>query len=363
MDQKQTNRSHNFILVALSIALPTLALSYALSCLGGSAHAANKLASKVGLVTDLGTLNDMGFNWMSYQGLLRAQSDFGIVGTVYTSTTEVEFTTNLQQCVAEGNALCFSVGYSMSDATADVAGANPSVKFAILDFAYTSYPANIRGITFNVNEPAYLAGILAGSMSQSKIVGEIGGMSIPAVNAFILPFRNGAQCASPSATALITYTNNFSDPDLGARVAQTLISRSADAILVVAGSTGNGAILTATQSGAWGIGVDIDFYSTIFNDGAVAGSDKLLSSVLKKLDTAVYLTIQDMISNKFTSGTTIYNFASDGVGLAPFHETDSAIPAPTKARLEQVRNDILAGRLDVNSTICRNFAFLPLVLK
>ena len=100
----------------------------------------------------------------------------------------------------------------------------------------------------------------------------------------------------------------------------------ADVIFGVGGNTGNGAILTATQSGAWAIGVDTDQYNTVFESGSVAGSDRLLSSAMKRLDNAVFDTIGDVISGTFTSGTVLYTVAEDGVGLAPFHETDPLIP-------------------------------------
>jgi basic membrane protein A len=362
-NRRQTTKIYKFFLIPLSFILSALAFLFVMLISGASSRPAYASTTKVGLVTDSGTINDNSFNALSYQGLLHAQIDFGIVGTVYNSTSSDDYIPNLQQCAADGNALCFSVSFLTADAVYYVASQHPSVKFAILDFAFDSYPNNLRGISFYVNEPAYLAGILAGQMSDSKIVGEIGGMDIPEVRAFILPFRNGAKCASPSATALITYTNDFDNPTHGAQVAQTLISRDADAIFSAAGPTGSGAGLSAAQSGAWAVGVDTDWYSTVFDDGAVAGSDKVLTSVQKKLDTAVYLTIQDLISSAFTSGTVRYGLAADGVGLAPYHETDSVIPTTTKNQVELLKQYLVVGAIDPNSTICRKFIYLPVITK
>ncbi len=361
-EQKASHHLSRFTISISCIALPLLAVLFALLSLQGASASASTAAIKVGLIPG-GPLSDNGFNWMSYQGLLRAETDFGVVGTVYTPTLPGDYAGALAQCATEGNALCISVGFGTSSAISEAATAYPSTKFAILDFTFASYPANLRGATFKVNDPAYLAGFLAGSMSESKVVGEIGGLEVPVVTDMTESFARGAQCANPGATAIITYTNDFVNPGLGAQVAQKLISRGADVIFVAAGVTGNGAVLTATQSGKWAVGVDTDQYVTLFNNGTNSGADKLLTSVLKRLDNAVYLTVQDVVSNTFTSGTQVFSLANDGVGLAPFHEADSAIPPAVKSRMEQLNEDIAEGRLDVDSPRCESYIHLPVLIK
>lgn len=356
--QKPGNRMRSSLLT-LSVAVPLLALWFTLLMLADSSQAAYA-ATKVGLVTDIATLSDKGLNWVSYQGLLRAQDDFGIVGTVYTSISAADYTPNLQQCVVDGNALCISIGFPTSSAMSAVAAANPTTKFAILDSWLADYPSNLRGVVFYVNDAAYLAGVLAASMSQTGMVADIGAMEIPPIWDYTLPFRNGARCASPGATALLAYAGDFGDPDLGAQVAQSLIAQGADVVLGAGGASGAGVVLTATQSGKWGIGIDVDYYYALFDSGAIAGSDRLLTSVVKKLDTAVYLAICDVMSDTFTAGTVRYGLAEDGVGLAPYHEADSAVPSDVKAYIEQVRLEIIAGRIDVNRVFC-HCVYLPLI--
>jgi len=318
---------------------------------------------KVGLITAAGSLTDDPYNWMSYQGLLRAEADLGVDGTVYTAVVSEDYASNLEQCVTDGNVLCISVGFTTSDAISNAAVAHPGTKFAIVDVSYPSYPSNLRGITFNVNQAAYLAGILAGSMSESQIVGAIGGMEIPPVTAYTLPFRNGVQCASPGATVLLAYTGDFDNPPHGAQVAEEFMSQGADVIFSPAGATGIGAVLATTQAGKWGIGVDTDAYYSVFGGGTVEGSDKLLTSALKKLDSGVYHTVQDVVGGTFTPGDVLYGLADEGTGLAPYHETEPEIPAAVRARLERVRQGILAGRIDVNGTECRNYLYLPLITR
>ncbi len=325
----------------------------------------NPSTVKVGLVTDTGGINDFSFNMLAYQGLLLAQADFDAIATHYYEPASAEdFAPLLAQCVANGNDLCVSVGFTMKDATLAVAMDYPGKKFAIVDeSSYETYPPNLRGLAFAVEQPSYLAGVLSGLMSQSKVVGDLGGMEIPQVTAFTLPYRNGALCGRPGGSVLLAYSGDFDNPDHGAQLAQGMISDGADVIFAPAGVTGMGAILSATQSGVWGIGVDTDWYGTVFGNGSVPGSDKLLTSVVKKINNAVYLTVAEVVGGAFTSGTKTYAMSNDGTGLAPFHETEALVPAFIKVRLNQVKNDLLAGKIDINSTACSNytFTFIPTI--
>jgi basic membrane protein A len=317
----------------------------------------------VGLVTDEATLADMGLNWFSYQGLLRAASELGVVGTVYTSTSSADYEPNLQQCVDDGNDLCISVGFFTAEAISNTALANPGTYFAIVDVAFEDYASNLRGIWFAAEDAGYLAGTLAGLMTQSDMVGGVGGVQIPVVEAFLEPYRIAAQCANPDASVLVTYTGTFLDPDLGAEVAQEMMAAGADVIFAAAGPTGYGAILTATQSGAWAIGVDVDQYVTVFLSGTVPGSDRMLSSAVKKIDNAVYGTISDVVSGTFTSGTMVYGLAADGVGLAPFHEADPFVPQGVRDALDAATQGIIDGTIDVYQPCGIYYLYLPNVVR
>jgi basic membrane protein A len=329
----------------------------------GQGNAAPADAVSVGLIPSESGVGDMSFNWMAYQGLLRAETDLGVVGTVYTPTGPADYAAKIQQCVDDGNVLCVSVGFYMGDATWAAAAANPGVDFAIVDTTWESYPENLRGMVFASEQVGYLAGTLAGLMTESDVVGAVGGMQIPPVQDFLEPYRNGAQWANPGTQVIISYTGSFVDPDLGARVAQAQMDQGADVIFGVGGETGNGAILTATQSGAWGIGVDVDQWLTVFGSGTVPGSDKLLTSAMKRIDNAVYDTIADEVMFAFTPGTVEYDLAVDGVGLAPFHEADPYIPQAVKDAVEAVRQGIVSGAIDVWKPYGLHRIYLPAVLR
>ena len=303
---------------------------------------------KVGLVMSESGLDDLSFNYAAYQGLLQAETDFGIAKTLYWPSSSDDYESSLQQCVNEGNGLCIAVGFGMFNAINNVANANSNTKFSILDTTSNTLPSNLRGIVFNAKQVGYLAGTLAGKMTGSNIIGAVGGMKIPPVIAFISGYRNGAQCADPNVKVLTRYTGSFGDETLGANTAEFMMSQGADVIFGAAGSTGNGAILHSAQADVWSIGVDSDQYVTLFGNGAVDGSDKLLSSAMKRLDKAVYDTIDDYLNDSFTSGTVEYGLAENGVGLAPYHETDGSIPTEIKNYVNAVKADILADNIDID---------------
>jgi basic membrane protein A and related proteins len=354
-----------FLFLALSITVASIVITTLI--LNLQSYSARAASFKVGLITGTDTLASKSISWISYQGLLHAEQELGVVGTVYTSTDPTDFVPNVHQCAMDGNDLCIGIGYLLSDAISQTAVLSPTVKFAILDSAYNSYLPNLRGITFRSEEVGYLAGTLAALMSESMVIGDLGGMPIPPVTAFTEGYRNGAQCANPEVTTIISYTNTFSDSIIGAEYAQEMISQGADVIFAAAGPAGDGAILTATQSGAWAIGVDTDEYITFFDNGMVPGADFLLTSAMKRYDNAVYNTISDVVDGNFTPGTVVEGLTTAGVGLAPYHETEEAIPLTTQKWLDWIERGIEAGVIETlnpdSPCLLEHQHYLPVLLK
>jgi basic membrane protein A and related proteins len=354
-----TNRKFNrmfanilSILVILAMAFPAMGNVYA-----------QEPTPKVGLVVTESGIADNGFNLLAHQGLQRAESDIGITGSLYTPADQNGYNAMLQQCADEGNELCIAVGFPFGVSLANAARAYPDTKWAIVDWSYPdcwegavegvdcgsfTEISNVRGLRFNEKQAGYLAGVLAAGMTASNVVGAVGGIDIPPVVAFVEGYRNGAQCTNPAVNVLTSYTGTFSDPGLGATTAQEMIAQGADVIFGAAGSTGDGAITYSAQNGQWAIGVDADQYLTVFGDGSVAGSDKLLSSAMKRVASAVYQTIADFVYGAFTPSTILYDLATDGVGLAPFHETDDSIPQSVKDNLETVKQGIINRTVNID---------------
>jgi basic membrane protein A and related proteins len=253
------------------------------------------------------------------------------------------------------------VGFPGTEATREAALANPGTKFAILDIVYEDYPANLQGVTFASEQAAYLAGTLAGKMTESDVIGMIGGMDIPPVNSFLCGFQTGAVDANPEINILVTYADTFVDPDTGAVIAQEMLDADADVIFPAAGGTGSGALLRTTEAGAWAIGVDSDEYLTVFAGGTAAGADHLLTSAIKRLDNAVFQVISETVNDSFVSGTAVYDLAAEGVGLAPYHDADASIPAGAKAAVEAARSGLLDGSIDPWRTCDSIKVYLPVV--
>lgn len=317
----------------------------------------------IGLIPDTGGIDDNSFNEMAAAGLAQAETDFGVVGTIYPTSPENDYPTQIAACVAGGNALCITVGYSMTDATLAAAIANPEVNFAIVDASWETYPDNLRGITFNAAQVGYLAGTLAGLMSASNVIGAIGGFPIPPVNDFMFPYQYGAQWADPQVQVLLEYAYNFMDPDLGAQMAEDQIARGADVIFAVAGPTGLGVNITTAQAGKWTIGVDVDVYYTFFGGGAVDGHEYLLTSAMKRVDMAVYHTIEDIVDATFTSGTMVNDLANEGVGLAPYHDAAASIPQAVQDQVAAVAQSIMNGGTDVWEPFYKYTVALPVAMK
>jgi basic membrane lipoprotein Med (substrate-binding protein (PBP1-ABC) superfamily) len=248
----------------------------------------------------------------------------------------------------------------MNNAIINAATTATTTLFALVDYEFSYPPDNLRGLNFAEDEVGYLAGVLAGKMSQHHVVGAVAGLPNSRVDGFAAGYKNGVLCSSPlTATVLITYAGTFANPNLGAQIAQQQIANRADVIFNIADATGNGAILTATQSGKWAIGLDTDQYVSLFGNGAVSGSNKLLSSAMKRVDIAVFATVADVIGGTFTAGSSRYGLHNDGVGLAPFHGANAAVSQNVRNAIEIARLGLINGTLNVNDT-CRRYLYLPL---
>ncbi len=328
-----------------------------------SADASTSQTVNIGLVPTTGGIDDNGYNELAYAGLQRAGEQLSVIGHVYQPANTDEYYTKLVECAGAGNALCISVGFEMGDATITAAGNFPAVNFATVDMDWPEYPSNLRGLTFNSAEVGYLAGTLAALMSNSHIIGAIGGMNIPPVNEFIQPYKYSAEWADPQAFTIIDYANDFSDPEIGAQIAQEQISRGADVIFGVGGMMGNGAILEAATQEKWVIGVDTDVWYSVFGESSVPGSEFLLTSAMKRVDNAVFLTIEDQVNGTFTPGKAVYDLLNEGVGLAPYHDAAAEIPLEVQEAITTLTLSIINGEVDIWEPYYKFSIYLPLTQK
>ena len=219
---------------------------------------------KVGLVTDIGGLNDHGFNHLSYQGLLAAESQLGVKGTVLQSTSGADYIPNLSRLAEAGNKLVIAVGFLMAAPLQQVALKYPNTHFAIIDSPGGTAPdtaKNIEGIDFAEQQAGYPAGYLTGLYLKSKgytTASTVGGQSIPPVDLYIAGFQDGVKAADPSAKLLNAYSQDFVAQDKCKELALNQINAGSKVVFQVAGACGLGAISAAVQNKDQAIGVDAD---------------------------------------------------------------------------------------------------------
>ncbi len=304
---------------------------------------------RVGLVTDIGGLNDRGFNSLANQGLERAAEELGVEIRVLESQSDADYIPNLSTLAEEGFDLIISVGFLMGEATHQAAEEFPDTSFAIVDFAYGGEGCeetnscelpNLQGLLFKEQETGYLAGYMAGLVTESNTVSTVGGLKIPPVDRFIAGFQKGATDANPDVTTLNAYSQDFVDQAKCKEVALDQIAEGSDVVFQVAGGCGLGALDAAQEEGVWGIGVDAD--------QAFLG-DHVLTSSLKRVDEAVFQTIQAVVDGSFQGGgVSTFGLAEDGVGLGEFspNAPQEAIDE-TEAQIEPIVN----GEVEIPETV------------
>jgi basic membrane protein A and related proteins len=297
---------------------------------------------RVGLVTDVGGLDDRSFNHLANQGLLRAEDELGVAGRVVVSRANADYVPNLASLAQQGFDLVIGVGFLMADAIETVAGQFPETSFAIIDSSQAemgSNPRNVRGLLFREQEAGYLVGYLAGLVvaengGANPVVSSVGGQKIPPVDRYIAGFRAGARAASPGAETLNAYSQDFVDQAKCKEIALNQISRGAKIVFQVAGQCGLGALNAADEQNVDGIGVDAD--------QSYLG-DHILTSALKKVDVAVFQTVQEVVEGTFAGGEdTTFDVASGGVGLG---RVSPDVSSDILARVNEIEQRIASGRL------------------
>lgn len=306
---------------------------------GGCAEQEGSKALRIGLVTDVGGLNDEGFNASAYRGLQQAEKELGIKTNVVESKQQTDYEKNLRQFAEAGYDLVVSVGFMMGDATEKVARQFPDARFLIVDYRYDNPPPNLMGAVFREEEGAYLVGALAASVTKTSKVGFVGGMDVPIIHKFHKGYEAGVKAVNPKVKLLAGYAGSFTDPAKGKEVALAQIQQGADVVFQAAGASGIGVIEAAKEKNKYAIGVDIDQHHL--------APKHVLTSELKRVDLAVFRTASAVKEGKFKGGTTVYGLADKGIDLASFYELDAKVPEAAKRLLAGLREQIIAGKIKV----------------
>jgi len=318
---------------------------------------------KVGLVTDTGGVNDKSFNQSAWAGVQKAMKDLGVDAKYIESKQPTDYEKNIDQFATEKYDVIVTVGFLMGDATAAKAKQYPNIKFAIIDNSYfptegsAACPAtakdcyadggltNVTSLMFQEDEVGFLAGVLAAGLSKTGTICSVSGMEIPPVVRFVVGYQNGAKWYKPATNALNVYIPSFTDPAKGKETAVSMIGQGCDVIFGVGGNTGNGGLLAAKENNLLALGVDVDQYNTYPEVQSV-----LVSSAMKNVDVAVYEYLKTVSNKTSKAGAVTANIKNGGVGLAPFHDLDSKVPADVKAKITEATTGLKNGTITTGYT-------------
>jgi len=298
--------------------------------------------TKVGLITDLGQLNDNGFNELAYKGLKRAERELGVKGRVVESASAADYVPNMATLARQGYDLIIGVGYAQGDAIAKAAMKYPKTEFAIVDVDQATLkgkPANVQGLLFREQEVGYIVGYLAALQAKragTKHVSAVAGFKEPPVDRYLAGYRAGAIAAVPGTFVKWGYSQDWDDQAKCKELALAQIDAGSQAVFQVAGGCGLGALLAAKQKKVWGIGVDAD--------QSFLGPH-VLTSALKGVDSAVFLTAEAARDGTFKGGgNATFGLDQKGVGLGTISPNANAADiAATKEVEQKIANGEIAG--------------------
>lgn len=299
----------------------------------------------VRLVTDIGRVDDGTFNQLAYDAMVAASDCLGFETSFIETVSEADYATNIDTALSARTDVLITNGFLIATDTLTAAQENPDIDFIGIDQFHEEFPPNYVGVLFREDQGGYLAGTMAALLTESNVVGVVGGREdVPPVVRFVNAFEQGAKAVNPDIRVLSTYNESFTDPNKGASDAQQFIGEGADVIFGAGGQTGSGAIAEAAEQGLWAIGVDQDEYFTTFNGGQAPGSEHLATSAIKRVDLAVFRNIVASIKGEFEGGVYQLEAANDGISYAPFHDAD--IPDDVAQQLEETRQGLADGSID-----------------
>src|SRR5256714_2475864 len=302
------------------------------------------VALKIGMVTDIGQLEDKSFNEFSWKGVQDGAAAVG--GTAKNIVTKdiADYKQNIQSFVDQKYDVIVTVGFLIGTDTLAAAKANPNIQFFGVDqFVADPAPANYQGLIFNEAQAGYLAGIVAATITKSNKVGAVGGRSdVPPVVNYIKGYENAVKATKAGVTVSINYTEDFNAPDKGEASAKTMIGQGVDVIFQVAGLTGAGALRAACNAKVYGIGVDVDQYNSLPDAKAC-----IITSAEKHLQVATREAIK-RFKDKGKQGGNFFNDATNGgIGYSPIRNLDP-VPAGLEDKLKQAVTDMASGKLNPN---------------
>ena len=326
-----------------------------------SAPAVDYSGFKACVAFDTGGLGDKGFNDLAKKGLDDAKT-LGFQTAYSEAQGATDYAANIQRLIDEGCNSIITVGFNQAQATVEAVKANTDIAFGQVDAVWDEAtngptPANFSGLDFQIDEAATLAGYVAAGVSKSGVIGTYGGQQFAGVTRFMDGYYAGIALynkahgttakllgwdAAKQTGTFVGGDNPWGDPAKGEQLAKTFIDQGADIVAPVAGGTGNGSIKAMLAAKGYAIGVDTD-QSLSLPEYAAA----LLTSAQKVIDVAALDTFKKNAGGDLGGENYVGTLANGGVGIAPFHDLDSVVPAEVKTEVEQLKADIASGTVKV----------------
>jgi basic membrane protein A len=293
------------------------------------------------IVFDMGGKFDKSFNEAAYNGAERFKKETGIPYREFEVTNEGQREQALRNMARRGAQIVVGVGFSQASSMEKVAKEFPQTKFAIID-AVVDLP-NVQSIVFKEHEGSFLVGMAAAMASRTGKIGFVGGMDIPLIRKFALGYEEGAKYVNPKIEVFQNMTGTtpaaWNDPTRGGELARSQFDRGADVVYAAAGATGLGVLQAAKDKGKLAIGVDSN--QNHIHPGTI------LTSMVKRVDLAVFETFRSARDGKWKSGVRIMGVADGGVGYSLDQHNRSLITPDMEKKLQQARTDIVAGKIKV----------------
>ena len=297
---------------------------------------------KPAVIFDMGGKFDKSFNEAAYNGAEKFKADTGIEYGEFEITNASQREQALRNFARRGYNPIVVMGFAQAEAMDKVSAEFPDLNFAIIDMVVDQ--PNVRSVVFNEHEGSYLVGLLAALKSETGTVGFVGGMDIPLIRKFACGYVQGVKAADPDAKVIQNMTGEtpaaWNDPVKGGEITKAQIDAGADVVYAAAGGTGVGVLQKAADEGKLSIGVDSN--QNYLHPGSV------LTSMLKRVDVAVYDAFMDAKNNDFETGFTALGLGEDGVGWALDENNESLITDEMKQTVEQAKADIIAGKVAVH---------------
>ena len=297
---------------------------------------------KVGLVTDIGGLNDRSFNHLAFLGLQKAGKQLGVKTRVLESKSNADYVPNMSTLAQQGYDLVIGVGFLMHDSIRQVAKKFPNTKFMIIDDGWSAGdPKNLEGTVFHEEQAGYLVGYLAGLLETgAKTISSVGGQKIPPVDHYIAGYQAGAKAANPQIKTLNGYSQDFVAQDKCKNLALQQIGQGSKVVFQVAGGCGLGALDAAKAKGVWGIGVDAD--------QSYVGP-QVLTSAMKRVDNDVFTTAKQLVDGTLKTGRTFeFSVANGGIDIG---KISSKVPQSDVQKVEAIKQKIAAGKIQIPNTV------------